>query len=703
MFIGIDLGTTNSVVYTYKKGEFVPVKIFGNKITPSVVSWNPTSNEIYVGKEAKQRVLIHPETSIVSNKRKMGNRQFRYSINGKKYSPVEVTSFLLKYLVDGASQELGIKIDQAVITVPAYFEQNQKEDTQEAAKLAGLQLLGLQQEPTAAALAYAFDKGKEQTILVYDLGGGTFDVSILELKKNNVFTVKALGGDNHLGGDIFDDAIANYLYFQIKNEFGVDLLETKSKEAKIAIQQLKEIVEQTKINLSSSKKEDIYVPNFLGRGNFESEISRAKFEELIMPFTLQTTKIVRQTIAKANISTDEINRVICVGGSSNIPLIQNMLEKEIKKPYIAPNVDEIVAQGAAITAKELLNPTSLITNITPFNLGIRLAEDKFGVIIPANSQIPISEEKTYTTNKDYATETDIEVFQGEQQLSSNNTPLGGFLFKGIEKAKAGEAKVQVKFTLNKNDILEIEAIDQSTKQKKELVIEKFNPKPYKPQKGTLINNLKIGVSRIGCDNMGAVLDKMNFKWTLISDSEFSKSSILEQFDIIFINCSAGGSADVNANALRKFVNNGGVLYVSDLSAPQITKAFPNKITFGSGGVPQKVKANIQNQEVRNALNKSITNIYFDLPLWIPISKVDTDVEVYLTAKVNCGDKLFFKKERPIMAGFKQEKGFVVYTAFHNHAQPSKEEMDLLKIIALKPIAVSTKTSLVELQNQLIKK
>ncbi len=710
--IGIDLGTTNSVVYTYEKGVYTIVEIFGHRSTPSVVGWHPIKKNMIIGWEAKKRILISPETIVVSNKRYMGDKEKEYLILGNKYSPVDITSFLLKYLADGATESLGADVTKVVITVPAYFNQNQKEDTKKAAEKAGLEVLALQQEPTAAALAYGIDQGKSQTILVYDLGGGTFDVSILEVE-GNVFTVKGIGGDPLLGGDNFDEAIQEWFFKEIKTSLNVDLKTLDSSEGKIARQKLKELAEQSKIELSSSNKTEGFLPNILGDKTFEFELDSKQYRQLILPYLIRTTDIVRQTLLDSNLSKEDINRVICVGGATKSPLVRALIEAEIKTPFMAPNVDEIVAKGAAITGFSLMAPIKdqtfdkeeqrpvKIINVTPFDLGIRTNNDKFSIIIPKHSPLPIAVEKIYSTYTDYAEETTIEIFQGEHALCSSNTPLSGFSFHGIQKAKAGVPRISVKFILNESDILEVSAIDISTNASKQLKIKKTEAKPFTPKPSKTTGNIKIGVSRIGCDNMGEVLDKMKFHWTLIQDKDFSVFKKIKDFDVLFINCCAGGSATSNQKALRKFVAQGGVLYVSDLSAPQISNAFPSFITFGHGGrSSQKVKAKILSHELVEALNKNEANIYFDMGGWIPISKVSNEVEIFLEAKVDCRDK--GKKNRPIMAGFKYEKGYVIYTAFHNHRQPSKEEMNLLKIIALKPISIHTNTPLVELNEQNIR-
>jgi molecular chaperone DnaK len=486
--IGIDLGTTNSVVSVYEKGVATTVNIFNHNLTPSVVSWSRKDKQILVGMPAKKRILIEPALSIVSNKRNMGNRNFSYSILGNKYSPVDITSFLLKYLKDGASATLGESIEHAVITVPAYFNQNQKEDTQRAAEKSGLNVLMLQAEPTAAAIAYGFNQEKDQTILVYDLGGGTFDVSILEVSGNR-FLVKAVGGDSFLGGDTFDECILDQLYKDILNLYHIDLKNDENKNNRNIRQQLKEVAENAKIDLSSSKKTDIYIPSLFGNNDFEMVLKRSTYKNLIEKHLEKTIKIIQTTLKEASLTTDDINRVVCVGGSTNNPLVTDIITNALKAPYRAENVDEIVAAGAAITAASRLLPSESnnikvpvsidTTNVTPFSLGVLLDDDRFGEIIPKNSPLPITVTKEFTTDRNFTTEIDIVIFQGNEIVCSKNTQLGGFLLKGIQKAKAGIPRIEVNFSLNESDILNIEAKDLSSNTKASLTIEKFQQQTYK--------------------------------------------------------------------------------------------------------------------------------------------------------------------------------------------------------------------------------
>ena len=708
--LGIDLGTTNSVVYTYEKGLFKAVDIAGRKVTPTVVSWNPDSGEFYAGHQAKKRVMINPETSIVSNKKHMGDRLHRYLVLDRSYSPVEIAGIFLNYLREETSKTLNTTVRKAVITVPAYFNQNQKEDTLLAAQQAGLEVLKLQAEPTAAAIAYALDRKKNQTILVYDLGGGTFDVSILKVQDNH-FKVLAIGGNSDLGGDDFDNAILDYLYKKIQSEFGVDLYQTEEREAKIEKQKLKELAEQAKIELSTTSRTEIVLNTFMGRGPFECQLSRKQFERLIAPHIDRTIEIVRQTIQEAGLGKDDINRVICVGGSTKIPIVRQTIETEIKTPYLAKNVDEIVAEGAAITACNIEKPVTLKSdnnrpveindsNVTPFNLGIRLDRDDMGIIIPKNTSLPFSAEKAFTTQTDYAEETEIVVFQGNEKKCSNNVMLGGFTFKGIQRAQAGIPKIKVSFTLNESDILEIEARDESTNTTGKLVIEKFEAKPYEPikDKKRSIEELRIGVSKVGYDDVGAILEKMNLPWREIKDSKFANLSHLKEFDVVFINCQSGGNASSNREALRQFVEDGGVLYASDCAKSHIQKAFPGKLQIKSNsGFSGDVKCSIEDSDFSRLLNKNQIKIHFNTVLYYAKKVKESQGTVFLSGAYSGGGK------RPVVVGFPFGKGYVIFTAFHNYGSASRDEVELLKYVILKPISIVAKTSLVELAEQILKR
>lgn len=696
--LGIDLGTTNSVVYAIRKGELELVKIYGRESTPSVVGWIPESGKMVAGSEAKKRIMLSPETMIVSNKRNMGKPDYFYEVLGNRYSPTDIASLFLGYLAEGAEDTLGEKIKKVVITVPAYFGDKQREATRNAAEMAGLEVLLLQPEPTAAAIAYGLNKEKDQTILVYDLGGGTFDVALMKIKGNS-FQTFAVSGDLQLGGDDFDKAIMDYFFKEIMNNYGVDLKNDKSFEARKSKQKLKEIAEETKIELSSLREAQYYIPSFYKNLNLEGTLTRDRYKELIWPYLSKTIAILNETLTAAKLTKDDINRVICVGGSTKSPLIWEILEKEVKTPYMAPDVDKIVAQGAAITAENFISPTPLPppNYVTPNNYGIRAEDDQFSVVIPKNTTYPVSMHKVYTTDQDYAEEIEIEIFQGQHNLCNMNEAIDGFVFKGFQREKAGIPKIDVNFEMDKNGILNITVSDQFTGSSKSLTIERFSPKPFIPGQGKIkiLSELTIAVSEIGFDDVGAILTNLGLRWQEISDDKFSDYNFLKRFDVIFINCLAGGDPGSNAPALNRFVKEGGVLYASDCAESHIRHAFPDELTFqGNSYFSSEVSCKISNNEMRSLLNKTNMSITFNSVLYVANEVTNSKAEIVLKSDVaGIG-------EIPITLQFPYDKGFVIYTAFHNYGTASKDEQELLKYLILKPIATALKTSLKELSDSM---
>ena len=705
--LGIDLGTTNSVVWTYERGQFRGVPIRGRRTTPSAVGWDPRTGELHVGTSARQRALIHPEFTVLSNKRFMGDREKHYEILGKRYTPVDVAALLLRHLADGAAETLGRPARRAVVTVPAYFDGVQREDTLAAAEQAGLEVLQLQAEPTAAAIAYGLNREKDQTIVVYDLGGGTFDVAVLEVRGNR-FTVRAVGGDRRLGGDDLDQAVVEHLYARIRTGWGVDLAAEDGPEARVARQRLKELAEEAKIDLSSAQRTELRYPQLLGGADFECVLTRAELEARVAPLLDRSVEVLLDTLRQAGVANDEVNRVICVGGSTKSPLVQERIARALKQPYMADNVDEIVAQGAAVTAVGLFRPAMgesdprpvelrdfRPANVTPFPLGIRLKDDRFGVLIERNARIPAAAESEFTTDVDWATETEVVVFQGDDERCAGNVQLGGFRLTGIQKARAGVPRIRVRFGLDDSGILRVEARDAGTGSAGEVRIERFVAQPYAPPEPRLsLESLRIGVSEADNDDIGAVLAQLGFAADTLPDDAFASPPALAPYHLLFINCVSGGDARRNAPALRGFVERGGVLYVSDLSAPQIEQAFPGRMQFGGGGQTGTVEARITSPQLREALGSDHVRIHFDLPAWRPITSADSTVEVMIRGEVRTIGT--GRVDHALMAGFAHGEGYVVYTAFHNHAQSSAEERALLRLIALKPIAAYTGSSLVEL-------
>jgi len=701
--IGIDLGTTNCVVSVYEKGKKSIVSINGRNSVPSVVCWKPNTNKLLVGKDAKSSVVLYPSNSVISNKRNIGDRNTQYYINDKTYTPTDISSILLKYIKDEVEKTLGEEINQAVITVPAYFNSNQNKATKTAAEKAGFEVLQLLAEPTAAAIAYGLDQNKDQTIMVYDLGGGTFDITILEVKGNK-FNVLATGGDSQLGGDDFDEAILDYLIKDIKSQFDFNLDQDDSKEGRAAKQKLKEYAEKAKIELTIKKKAEIYEPSLMNFGPFSCEITQKKYKELIQGFLNKTIHHIYETLEKAGKNVEDINRVICVGGSTKSPFVQEVIAENIKQPFIAPNVDEIVAQGAAIYASMMFNPENIdyrpgdvdnrpidLTNITPFDLGIRVENNRMNVLIPRNSKLPAVHKKTFTTTVNYVTEINIEVFQGNDEMCHNNTPLSGFTIKGIQRAKKGMPVIEVTFESDISNILKVTAKDRSTGKENRITINTFESSPFKQKSENTktLKDLYLGASRVGYDDVGAILTEMNLPWKLVKDPSFAKKDILEQFDILFINCLSGGNSSDNKLALRTFVENGGILYASDCAQDHISQAFPNNLTFEyNDRYHGDKKVRVISDEFAQALGKKEFDIHFNSVLYHCGEVLNPDGEVFIEGS---------ETHDPIVVGFPYGKGYVIYTAFHNYGGAKKEEIELLKYVLLKPVSIATNTPLKEIE------
>ncbi|MFE8696744.1 molecular chaperone DnaK [Cytobacillus sp. FJAT-53684] len=467
--IGIDLGTTNSCVSVLEGGE---AKVIpnpeGNRTTPSVVSFK--NGERQVGEVAKRQSITNPNT-IMSVKRHMGT-DFKVEAEGKEYSPQEISAIILQYLKSYAEEYLGDKVTKAVITVPAYFNDAERQATKDAGKIAGLEVERIINEPTAAALAYGMDKTDEdQTILVYDLGGGTFDVSILELG-DGVFEVKSTAGDNRLGGDDFDQVIIDYLVEQFKKENGIDL----SKD-KMAVQRLKDAAEKAKKDLSGVTSTQISLP-FITAGeagplHLEVTLSRAKFDELSSSLVERTMGPTRQALNDAGLSASEIDRVILVGGSTRIPAVQEAIKKATgKEPHKGVNPDEVVAMGAAIQGGVITGDVKdvVLLDVTPLSLGIETMGGVFTKLIDRNTTIPTSKSQVFSTAADNQSAVDIHVLQGERPMSADNKTLGRFQLGDIPPAPRGIPQIEVSFDIDKNGIVNVRAKDLGTNKEQAITI-----------------------------------------------------------------------------------------------------------------------------------------------------------------------------------------------------------------------------------------
>ena len=468
--IGIDLGTTNSAVSVLEGGE---AKIIpnpeGNRTTPSVVA--SKNGEIQVGEVAKRQAVTNPDT-IGSIKRHMGESGYKVSMGGKDYTPQEISAMILQYMKGFAEDYLGEKVDKAVITVPAYFNDAQRQATKDAGRIAGLEVERIVNEPTAAALAYGLDKDdKDEKILVFDLGGGTFDVSILELG-DGVFDVLSTAGDNHLGGDDFDQKIIDYLVQEFKKEHGIDLSQDK-----MAAQRLKDAAEKAKKDLSGVSQTQISLPfitaSEAGPLHLEMTLTRAKFEELVDDLVERTKNPVRQAISDAGIDASEIDEVILVGGSTRIPAVVEAVRKETgKEPNKSVNPDEVVAMGAAIQGGVISGDVKdiVLLDVTPLSLGIETMGGVFTKLIDRNTTIPTSKSQIFSTAADNQPAVDVHVLQGEREMAADNKTLGRFQLTDIPPAPRGIPQIEVTFDIDKNGIVNVSAKDLGTQKEQTITI-----------------------------------------------------------------------------------------------------------------------------------------------------------------------------------------------------------------------------------------
>ena len=468
--IGIDLGTTNSCVAVMEGGEpTVITNPEGARTTPSVVAFTKTGERL-VGQVAKRQAITNPDRTIMSIKRDMGTNR-KVSIDDKNYSPQEISAMILQKLKADAEAYLGETVSQAVITVPAYFSDAQRQATKDAGKIAGLEVLRIINEPTAAALAYGLEKDSDQKIMVYELGGGTFDVSILEIG-DGVFEVLATSGNNRLGGDDFDEKVMNYLADEFQKENGIDL-----RQDKMALQRLKEAAEKAKIELSGVTSSNVNLPfitaDTTGPKHLDITITRAQFDALTSDLVEKTMEPTRNALRDANLSPSDIDKVLLVGGSSRIPAVQEAVQKFIgKEPHKGINPDECVAIGASIQAGVLAGDVEdlVLLDVTPLSLGIETMGGVFTKLIERNTTIPTNKSQVFSTAADGQTSVEVHVLQGEREMAAYNKTLGRFSLNNIPPAPRGVPQIQVSFDIDANGIVKVTAKDLGTGQQQDITI-----------------------------------------------------------------------------------------------------------------------------------------------------------------------------------------------------------------------------------------
>lgn len=699
--IGIDLGTTNCVAAVWQRGQAVTIPVDGQGTLPSAISVR--SDGILIGQPAKGRAQIAPASSVTSVKRFIGDGKTKWEIEGKTYTPVDVSAMLLERLKEAAQTHLGEAITEAVITVPAYFNNNQKRDTKLAGEAAGFEVLQLLPEPTAAAIQYGLDKGKNQTLLVYDLGGGTFDVSILEVKEND-FNVVAVDGDFHLGGDDFDLLLVDHLIGLIEEQTKEDMglfrslfgrkgkkkkgSETATREMLLARQRLKEAAEIAKIELSQADRTCVSLPNILGT-SLDEEITIDTYNRLIEPMVARTIEKIREVLASARLTSDDIDRVILVGGSTRNRLVKEQVTKAVKEPWTSEHVDEAVAQGAAIVAGSMaapdldMTPVEInINNVTPFSLGVCSYEKEStrcinSIIIHKNRPVPCEEARPYELQTAAGRDNKLEAYmlQGESENPAECLVIGKYIFTGVSHTPGSLAKVEIQYGYDKNGIITAAAREQSTGKALELHVEAL------PDDMTWLDeisrggsfdpsNLKLIVTPPGYDDVGSVLTSLQLPFIVYTERQPLDC------DIFFWNCLA--STHPSAEAIRDYVSDGGCLYASCCAARDLDDAFPGAIEFDHSGCrSETIQADVIDMDLTKTVGKNL-RIQYNTAACYTVSLQGPGSKVLLREAATGKDVM-------VMVPF--GKGHIFYTCFHHHEDLSKDEKSLLQFLVMKQISV----------------
>jgi len=709
-FIGIDLGTTFSAI-AHINEHGVPEMIEnaeGERTTPSAVLFD--GDEIIVGNYAKENAVVYPGQVAEHVKRHMGDKLYHFEYRGRKYSAPEISSFILNKLKKDAEKKLGESIEDVVITVPAYFGDTQRRATIEAGEMAGLRVTQLINEPTAAAYSYGLHQlGKDQRVLVFDLGGGTFDVTVIEILGDRI-EVKATNGDHQLGGTDWDEALIRYIADKFESMYGISpYIDEEDYQA------LKEKALSAKISLSTLPRVNI-IYGCKGK-TIKEEITRERFEKIASRLVDQCRMLTELVLKEANYEKPHIDVVLLAGGATRIPSVVTMLREYFRKePNKSLNPDECVALGAAVKAALLkkerwslpgekkawalpskmedINVTSHSFGLAVFNEG----ELVNSIIIPKNTPYPKAKEKSrsdYVTSYDNQETLDIYVLEGEAEDPRDCELVGSYQIYDIPKRPAGETRLKVIYGYNENQIVEVKAID--LKIDKVLPLRNIEDADLDQLVAPGPISLRIAVTRPEFDNIGEVLNKLEYDFETIDDSKLSDAGYLSKFNVLFINCGSGGNPSTNSRSLRKFVENGGILYVSDLAAPQISTAFPKEIEFSEGGqAGQWVKADVTDMDLRKIVGETI-KIYFDAPGWQFVTKYSKNIHTHLKGSFSAGFKEL--KNSPLLVSFSYGKGEVIYTSFHNHAQADEKQEILLNYLVLKSLSSASKIPVLVLAKQ----